>query len=85
MTPQQYKTTVPIAAWRKVLADDPSLPEPMLSEFSACYVADVTVGLAVLASLERHAGDPDVDQAIQRVRLPLEWRLRFTSKGDGEQ
>lgn len=73
-----HKTTVPIAAWRKVLRDDPSLPSPVLSETSACYVADIDTARTVLSILERHAGDPDVDRAIRRVALPLEARLSKT-------
>lgn len=76
MKPNFHKTTVPIAAWRKVLKDVPSLPEPVVSDFAACYVADVDVGQRVLALLEERAGDVDVDIAIQRVRFPLEAKLR---------
>lgn len=76
MKPEFHKTTVPIAAWRKVLKDNPSLPEPVVSDFAACYVADVGVGQRVLALLEERAGDVDVDIAIQRVRFPLEAKLR---------
>lgn len=74
------KTTVPIAAWRKVLQGHPSLPEPVVSEFAACYLADHDVARTVLALLEEHAGDHDVDIAIQRVRSPLEAELRLLER-----
>lgn len=70
-----HKTTVPIEAWQRVLRHDTSLPPPVLSKTSACYIADIDTARAVLSSLERHAGDPDIDRAILRVRLPLEARL----------
>jgi hypothetical protein len=76
MKPDFHKTTVPLAAWQKVLKGNPSLPEPVVSSFAACYVADVDVAKRVLALLEERAGDVDVDRAIQRVRFPLEAKLQ---------
>ena len=76
MKPGLYKTTVPIAGWRKVLKDNPALPAPIISDFAACYVADIDVARRVLTLLEERAGDIDVDIAIQRVRFPLEAKLR---------
>lgn len=85
MKPEFHKTTVPIAAWRKVLKDVPSLPDPVVSDFAACYVADVDVGQRVLALLEERAGDVDVDIAIQRVRFPLEAKLRRLEQRNGKE
>lgn len=72
---KHHKTAVPIDVWQRVLRDDRSLPEPLLSETRAVYVADIATAVAVLERLERHAGEPGVDRAIQMVRFPLEARL----------
>lgn len=63
------KISVMRAAYEKYLRDDDTLPIPLLTPSTACYVVDdEATEQRVLDRLLVHAGDPDVDVSIQRVR-----------------